>query len=348
MFTGNTPFHRTVDSLMNAGAKVLPAEVTEHWWAAGIKTVTEPGQSPPVYIAKASDPAYVFACSAAGFKGVGVGCNAAGKIVHFPAGAVVQERNRDKHIATIDLTTATEIDGWGGFNNSKNTGPAQCELGAGNPGTVNCAWGGYYALNGSGLATDGTDVYSNGDAAGYAMGIFELTAQDLLNAANGTPIAHALGMGVTCIDPPRGSPTAGVYPSFRRKSDANCQPDREPNLMYGDLLALKPSVNVANLGGSVYCQAILHALQTYGAYVFDVGPGYGASIQTENPDVETQEYGAYPNPWYTVIEPQMAAAGEGSNPGPRFRFSSCLNYTSLGVWEAVELNHGGTAALPPK
>ncbi|MGD0474498.1 MAG: hypothetical protein ABSB70_14970 [Candidatus Velthaea sp.] len=348
LFTGNTPFHHRVTALLRAGARIMPAAITANWWAAGIKDVNEPNQSPPVYIGRPGDPAYKVACSAAAYKGAGVDCNAGGKIAHVPAGAVPQDRNTDKHLATVDVALGAEIDGWGGFNNSNFTGPAQCVLTGGKPGTLNCAWGGSFALNSSGLGVDGSDVYSNSTAASYALGIFELTAQDLLNAASGTPISHALGMGVSCIDPPENSEKRGVYPSYKRKSDNSCPSGQEPNLIYGDLLAIKPNVDLATRGGSVYCQAVLHALQTYGAYVVDVGPGYGAAIQTENPDVETYEYGNFPNPWYTTIEPALAAAGEGANPGPRFTYSSCLNHTTLDDWETIELNQRGTAALPQK
>jgi len=348
LFTGNTPFHHSVAALLSTGARIMPAAITANWWAAGIKAVNEPNQSPPVYIGRPGDPVYKIACSAAGYKGVGVDCNAGGKVAHFPAGAVAQDRNTDKHVATVDFALGAEIDGWGGFNNSNFTGPAQCVLTHGKPGTLNCAWGGSFALNGSGLGVDGSDVYSNSTAASYALGIFELTAQDLLNGARGMPIAHALGMGVSCIDPPENGEKRGVYPSYRRKSDNTCPPSQEPNLIYGDLLAIKPNVDLATRGGSVYCQAVLRALQTYGAYVVDVGPGYGAAIQTENPDVETYEYGTFPNPWYTTIEPAMAAAGEGANPGPRFTYSSCLNHTTQDDWETIELNQRGTAALPQR
>ena len=85
------------------------------------------------------------------------------------------------------------------------------------------------------------------------MGIFELTAQDLLNAANGMLIAHALGMGCD-LD----LTVCAVKLDLWRVSDfslqVGCKLRRncEPNLMYGVFrLVLKPSVNVANLGGSV-------------------------------------------------------------------------------------------------
>ena len=118
-------------------------------------------------------------------------------------------------------------------------------------------------------------------------------------------------MGVSCIDPPEKQLKTWRLSQLQAQVRQLCPSGQEPNLIYGDLLAIKPNVDLATRGGSVYCQAVLHALQTYGAYVVDVGPGYGAAIQTENPDVETYEYGNFPNPWYTTINrrwPQRAKA----------------------------------------
>jgi hypothetical protein len=202
-------------------------------------------------------------------------------------------------------------------------------------------------LNKSGLSVDGTDPYSNGDAAGYAFAVFELTAQDLLGAAAGTPISHALGIGTKCVDPSSGN--SNIYPSYSRNSDSHCGDVGvpEPNISYGQMVHLKSSYTIPT-DASVYCKAILVTLQQYGAYLTDVGPTGGSAVQFEDPSVYTVQYSGVPNPWYNTIEPAMVSAGEGANAGSGFTTSSCLNYPNTASdWEVVQLNQGGTSSLPP-
>jgi len=340
-FLGNTPFHHKIATLEAYGAAVASnsSSVTSNWWSAGIKSNNDPYQMSPLWIARSGDPGYTVHCTAAGYESGG--CDANGKVVHFPSGARTQPNNTDNHILVIDpnfagISGGAEVDLWG------SDSPA-CAMNGGSPGSVNCAWGGYVPLNGNGLFVESVDPYSTGNAGRYAFALFTLTAQDLLNAANGKPISHALGMGVRCVDT-----TGGIYPS-RDGADNTCQSAGvpTPNIVYGDVLHLKSSVNVPSLGGSVYCQAILQAYQTYGAYVYDTGPGYGSGVNTENPIVETVEYAQYSNPWYNTIEPAMQKYDGDGSPGTGFGTQSCLNHTTESAWETVHLNQAGDGGLPP-
>jgi hypothetical protein len=340
-FLGNTPFHHKIATLEAYGATVASnsSSVTSNWWSEGIKSNNDPYQMSPLWMAHSGDPSYTVHCTAAGYESGG--CDANGKVVHFPAGARTQPNNTDNHILVIDPTFAgisggAEVDLWG------SDSPA-CAMSSGNPGSVNCAWGGYVNLNSNGLFDESADPFSTGNAGRYAFGLFTLTAQDLLNAANGKPIPHALGMGVRCVDT-----SGGIYPSGDG-ADNTCQSAgiATPNLVYGDILHLKSSVNVPSLGGSVYCQAILQAYQTYGAYIYDTGPGYGSGVNTENPIVETVEYSQYSNPWYNTIEPAMQKSDGDGSPGTGFGTQSCLNHTTESDWETIHLNQAGDAGLPP-
>jgi hypothetical protein len=313
-FTGNSPFHHTVAQLMSAGAKVRSSTIASNYWSQGLldsNPDSQTGGPGPLYFVKSGDPAYRFRCPAYGT------CNANGMSAHFPDGAVAQTGS-DHHLSSFDPVYAHgEIDGWGGDGN----GGQRCNLDGGDPGAETCSWGGYFPFSGDGLAPDG----SSGNAAGYAFGISNISAQEMLDGH----IDHALGIEQSCLD------DDAVYPArIGRSTDSTCPSHLEPNARYGDLIHLKAGVNVSSLGYSHYCQVIVQALQTYGAYTTDNDGGYGIFFNLEAMSV----YPNASNPWYTTILPSMAAGGDASSWNGSYSFSSCLNRIRADDIEVIEIS----------
>jgi hypothetical protein len=309
-FKAKTPFHDTVAQLMNAGATVLSPTVAQNYWAQGLNENNRPfdrgSGTGAIYDVHAGDPAYIFACPTYGT------CNASGMSVHYPAGATPAVGS-DHHLISFDTTYANaEVDGWGG------AGSNPCSLAAG---LANCSWGGVFPFSGNGLATDG----SAANAGGYAYGVMDVTAQELLNGH----IDHALGIISSCLD------NGGVYPSgVGKPSDATCPANLEPNAVYGDLIVLKPSVNVASLGYSHYCQVIVQALQTYGAYTADTNGSYGIGLEVEYP----QNPAYVTDPWDTIIFPAIAAGGDGTGSGTGFNYQTCLQRIPASDIEVIAIS----------
>ncbi len=312
-FTGNSPFHHTVAQLMAAGATIRSSNVANNYWAQGIgqfQPGSQTGGVGPLYTAHAGDPSYAFSCPAYGT------CNANGVVVHLPAGAYA-ETGGDHHLSSFDpVYLKGEVDGWGGDGH-----PGQgCNLAGGGPGRETCSWGGFFPFSGNGLATDS----SSANAGGYAFGIMDITAQELLQGH----IDHAIGIEQSCLD------NYGVYPAIvGRTTDSNCPSYLEPNVRYGDLIHLKSAVNVDALGYSPYCRVIAQALQTYGAYTSDSNGGWGIALTVEYMD---QYSGA--NPWYQTIFPSMVAGGDGSGSGSNFQFPSCLQRIHADDIEVIEIS----------
>ncbi len=330
-FTGATPFHKTVAAELLAGATVLPATIASHLQAGGLQNsqpyYPNPGTGPN-YVVKEGDPSYIFLCPEYG------GCPAAGMTAHFPAGAAPAVGG-DHHLTSIDPVYAQgEFDGWGGYGCTGNLNPVvptgscahPCNLVPGNPGIANCSYGGFSSFSGNGLG-------NGGNAAGYAFGIFEVSAEDLLQGH----IDHALGMLVGCLD------NGGVYPSARG-TDSACPSILEPNAVYGDLVHLKFSVPVAAYGYSPYCAIVVQALQTYGAFIVDTDGNYGSAIEFENPNNPMY---AQNSPWPGIYA-SMAAGGDatGSAADQNVSFSSCLQRIKPGDLEVVQIPSTVSGPLP--
>jgi len=322
LFTANTPFHHTVSDLMNAGAAVQPSTVAANFWAEGIQALIparQTGGAGPLYTVSSGDPGYTFSCPAYGT------CDANGLVVHFPAGALA-ETGTDHHITSVDsVYLKGETDGWGGDGNPNQA----CNLNAGSPGTATCSWGGFFPFSGDGLSHG----YSSGQAGGYALGLMDITAQELLQGH----IDHAIGIDMSCLD------DGGVYPSIvGRTSDAKCAtlyPNLEPNAKYGSMIHLKSSVNVASLGYSPYCQVIVQALQTYGAYTASTNGKWGLALDFEY----MNNYTNADNPWFNTIFPSMVAGGDGQGTGANFNFGSCLQRIPASDIEVIQISSN----LPP-
>lgn len=295
-FTGNTPFHDTVAQLIAAGATVLPATIARNYWAQGIANLppaSQSGGAGPLYTVHPGDPGYTFRCTTWG------ACNAHGLVVHLPKGASAQSGS-DHHLSVFDpVYLHGEVDGWGGDGSPERT----CNIVSGDRGAVACSWGGWFPFGGSGLSSQ---PGHSGNAGGYAFGLMDITAQELLQGH----IDHALGIEQSCLD------DGGVYPSqVGRRTDSPCPSNIEPNAVYGDLVHLKSSVDVRSLGYSQYCEVIVQALQKYGAYTADNNGHYGIYLNLEY----MSDYSGT-NPWFTTIFPSLAAGGDGDGSGPDFSF----------------------------
>jgi hypothetical protein len=313
-FTGNTPFHHTVYQLQKAGATTLSPTIAANYWAQGIQALIpakQTGGVGPLYLVQSGDPGYTFSCPSYGT------CDASGLVAHFPVGAVA-ETGTDHHITSFDrVYLKGELDGWGGDGNPNHA----CNLHPGNPGTATCSWGGFFPFSGDGLAHHGT----SGQAGGYAVGLMNITAQELLQGH----IDHAIGIDQSCLD------NGGVYPSIPgRKSDVLCPANLEPNVKYGQLIHLKSSVNVASLGYSPYCEVIVKALQEYGGYTASNNGHWGIALNFEY----MNNYADSTNPWFTTIFPSMVAGGDGSGSGAKFVFGSCLNRIPADDIEVIQIS----------
>ena len=220
---------------------------------------------------------------------------------------------------------------WGGYNNGSGTGPEQCNvIASGGTNFLNCSWGGDYKFSTKGLQS--TNDNGSGVGAGFAEGLFALTAGDVIN--NG-PIQHALGVNTECLDNDTSEGTNGsVYPSSRGSaSDQTCAGTgySSPAPPYGALWHLKNSVNVSGLGYGRYCAKIVQAMQTYGLYTTDTGNGQ-LQLVFENP----VSYNILPytsNPFYTTIWSSMVASGDGTGTGTNFSFDSCFNRLNASDFE---------------
>jgi hypothetical protein len=323
-FTGNTPFHHTVAQLIAAGGAVIgdgsvSGSIASNFWATGMYA-SALSLDFPMWPSATGDAALPFTY----YSGVNI---------YLPSYAANQCRsldgtedacNYDYHVASSDqIYNHGEIDGW------------QCGPGSSSGGDLgNCPWGALYPYAGSGLSAD-IPVHTDGAIGGhFAYGLAMVTPGDLSAPA----IPHALMIVASCA----ANPT--VYPSIDMSSDALCS---NANVAYGDLVAIRPSVNISSLGGSTECQKVLTALQVYGMYVGDTSGGYG---RTQNDFEAYQDYaygGTSPNPWDAHIA-SMVAAGDGTGSGASFSTTGCLNrIPSASDIEVIKLNQGGTAALPP-
>jgi len=275
-------------------------------------------------------------------------CDYNGRAIALPAGATESGSDTgDHHIIVMDPSYAGgEFDGYG-WGSPGAPGTCDLEQGAQSQAIVDCGTGGFYPFSGDGVAADGGD--SSGNAGGYAFGALMISGQELLDGY----IGHAIAITQPCTDDTTGG-VAGVWPwyeaRFGVRSDSPCRigndPSQDfgayalPNARYGDVVAIKPWVNVNALTANPYCRAVLHAMQTYGAYIQDNTGSWqdGLALGFEDPNNPL-----YPplgagqgNPWDTIYaswETPFAAPGA---PAAHYAnswltnvyFPSCLGYWS--------------------
>jgi len=301
IFSSASPFHTTVAALKANGAVVLPQAAMTSLWSQGISNqdLSITSWMYPVYVSQSSDPVKTFTCAIPG-----AACDANDVQIHIPAGAVPEPQS-DAHIAILDTTQNLEVDGWA------------CTV---SPSTVACQWGGEHPFGGTGLE----NVGSTSVKAGYAAGLFEITAQELLNGH----IDHALGLNTNCLNNPT------VYPADQHANgtDESCGATGPPS--YGDMVHLL--WNPAQISASSYspeCKTVLTALATYGAYTFDTG-NYGLALLTQH-QLSYTAVGQV-SPWATTIIPDLKAAGDANGTA----WQSCFNHLSPSDFELIQINPG--------
>jgi hypothetical protein len=301
IFSSASPFHTAVAALKANGAVVLPQTAMTSLWSQGIQNedLSPTSWMYPVYVSQASDPLKTFTCGTPGFA-----CDAKYVQIHIPAGAI-PEPQADAHIAVIDTTQNLEVDGWA------------CTV---SPSTVACQWGGDHPFGGTGLE----NVGSTSVKGGYAAGLFEITAQELLNGQ----IDHALGLDTNCLNNPT------VYPADQHANgtDESCGATGPPS--YGDMIHLlwTPS-QIAASSYSAECKTVLTALATYGAYTFDTG-NYGLALLTQH-QLSYTAVGQV-SPWATTIIPDLRAAGDANGT----TWQSCFNHLSPSDFELIQIKAG--------
>jgi hypothetical protein len=301
IFSAASPFHTTVATLKTNGAVVLPQTAMNSLWS---QTISNQDLSPtswmyPVYVSQSSDPVKTFTCAIPG-----AACDANNLQVHIPAGAV-PEPQADAHLAIIDTSQNVEVDGWA------------CTV---SPSTVACQWGGQHPFGGTGLE----DVGSTSVKAGYAAGLFEITAQELLNGQ----IDHALGLVANCLNNPT------VYPADvnANGTDESCGGTGPPS--YGDMVHLLwTPAQITASPYSAECKTVLTALATYGAYTYDNGNG-GLALLAQHQLSYTAIGDA--SPWATTIIPDLVAAGDAKGTA----WQSCLNRLSASDFELIQIKAG--------
>jgi hypothetical protein len=296
----NTPFHRTVAQLKDAGALTLPQSAMNALWAEGVsqQDLSSTSYYTPVYVSSASDPIMTFTCTGYG------ACNANGARVHVPNGAQI-EPHSDGHIAIIDTANSASYDGWA------------CSFGIG---SLNCTWGGLWHFGGTGLTSTGSEA----NHAGYAAGLFIISPQELANGH----IDHALGMNTWCLNEPT------VYPADLHAgvTDQPCGGSGAPS--YGDLVHLLwTPAQIASSAYSAECKTILTALATYGAYTKDTGSD-GLSLSIQGARAYTSL--GLPDPLDGTILPHLLAAGDANG----HWWASCLNRLAPSDLELLQITSG--------
>jgi hypothetical protein len=301
IFSSASPFHTTVAILKANGAVTLPQAAMNSLWSQGVSNqgLSVTSYMYPVYVSSDADPVKTFTCG-----NQSAACDANNLKIHIPSGAV-PEPQADAHIAVIDTTQNLEVDGWA------------CTV---NATTVACQWGGEHAFGGTGLE----DVGSTSVKAGYAAGLFEITAQELLNGQ----IDHALGVNTNCLNDPT------VYPADQDAggTDESCGGNGPPS--YGDMIHLLwTPAQIAASPYSAECKTVLTALATYGAYTYDTG-NYGLALLTQHQLSYTAI--GQTSPWATTIIPDLVAAGDGDGTA----WHSCLNRLSASDFELIQIPSG--------
>jgi hypothetical protein len=280
-FTGNTPFHETVATLINKGAQQLSSTIANNFWAQGQNGPCGGAGCDggwPMWVANPGT-SYTFHCKAYGT------CGEDGQTVNYPSGAAAQcvgggggGCNYDYHIITQDLAHGIEVDGW------------ECQSGPGQ-----CAWGAGYPFSGSGLSYDLPHPFDDANAGGYALGLYVISYADIASGA----INHAIGGNFSCD-----SGNNHVYPSYGT-AHHTCN-GGGPTITYGDMVTISSGVDINTLTSNQYCKQVLTAMQKFGFYPMDTNGGSGTGISVEPSfDLPSNERSL----WINTIEPQLACLG---------------------------------------
>jgi hypothetical protein len=238
------------------------------------------------------------------------------------------DTSHDQHLSVIDLIDNIIVDGWqcanqGTYNGTLHTGQ------------LACSYGRSYPIGSNGLAQTNAPIGYEAQHAGFSVGAIDLTPQEILNAEAGTPIAHALGLNVQCLNNP------SIYPARTSSSDGTCTSDTPGNYpQYGELMQLLPSYNIDASAYSAPCKAVLHAMQTYGVYMDDTGNG-AIQLHSLSDFTYNQDPGNPTSAWATVGA-QLVAGGDGSGTYSNTDANSiswygCLNRLSSSNFQMLQV-----------
>jgi hypothetical protein len=309
-FTGNTPFHHQTQTARLFGATVLPQQIAGNLWAQGFLSVSgaQLDHGMPIWPAGAGDPTYTFQCPAFGT------CAANGMSFSLPAAAKAQCAggaggcNYDFHLESFNRSQGYALDGWGGGPND-----GRCALSSG---VAHCMSGAKYLFSGSGLSVDNPNPVDAGDAGGYAIGLGEISYRDRVAG----PLNHGFTLVTSCVG------SHPVWPSTH-SADSLCS---GPSVVYGDWVALNPNVDPSTLTSNPDCLWLLTGFQKFGAAIQDTNNGYGIEPNIEpSYDLPASDRAAW-----QAVQPNIAGG-------------ACLSHVPAADIEVLQLNQGGTSALPP-
>jgi hypothetical protein len=340
-FTANTPFHHTIAALKAAGI-ATPDASSAAMVASVMGSVGQPGINS---------------------TGGGNGANwlgIAGQTSYPPSNCTtytIPVTGGTSTCTTVLLPTTTVLEtGYDKHNNS--TMPSKsaewdaysCSSGA------TCSASGFYPYSGPGFALN--PGLSN--AAGFAVGLYAISAQDILNFVNsgGTQhIGHALEIQTRYCSG-NGSNAASYWPSAFRNCDSLLSGQNYP--YYGEILHMTSNpattalftTGACSFNTNPVCNAMAWALYDFGAYLGDTncnGATGCSNVNSINYEYPTQYstastaqgYASGANPWGTVpsgfgssIQTYANSAGDlGSLTSASFeilKLSASLNTTPSG------------------
>jgi hypothetical protein len=332
--TGNSPFSTSFARMKHLGKlSAVSPTLTANLWNEGLADNGMAQTYGPVYVVSKTINANAPLVT---FKTFAYGSNPySGTKVHLPTWAENQGNSKnipdgswDNHLAVIDYLTGIEVEGWecanvnggGTFTYGSSTTKGVAEL--------DCYYGMAYPIGSNGLSGSQTHPGFNATHTGFAISAMAVTPQEIVNAENGTPISHALGLFTACV---ARKPAAILWPAYNPNGTddpSNCTGTYPQE---GSLLHLTAAVNTAY---SKPCQAIQHALADYGAYIGDTGNN-GLQLAT----LHTAVYSADPtkpvNPWNGIASDMKAAGDADSANGSSANWRSCLQRNKAADFELV-------------
>jgi hypothetical protein len=219
----------------------------------------------PLYFSNENDPVYTINCVSFGGR-----CQLKGMKVHIPKGAQPEYSGggagqSDHHMGVLDQAQGIAFDMW------------QVNIPSGNGGTLDIGWGGYTAVGGDGIHSEGTH-------GGFTDTSGLIEPADLMAGI----IGHALNMNSPCLN------DESVFPAITSPSDETCS---NPNAAhYGDWIVLNmTSAEIDAEPWPAYEKVVAHALATYGGYPGGTGDQGAMAAQFEAKETWTS-FG-YPNLW---------------------------------------------------
>jgi len=293
----------------------LSQAIVNGFWNEGLAHVSPLNGNGPVYVVSKwlnpNAPEVTFVANMYGQN------RYSGTKVHLPSWALNQcgthvaaKTSGDCHLEVIDYLDKVDVAGWQCANNGSYGGTPH-------PGELVCSWGNVTPIGGTGIRSDAMGAVHGG----FADGAVVVTPQEIINAENGHPISHALALGTMCLNNPTVYPADATTGSDKVCSKAT--PGNYPS--YGEAVQLVENPSVSLSSHSLPCQAILRAMQTYGAYLSDTG-WYTYLFSLSNFVYASDTANPF-DPWTTVFA-QMQKGGDATGTftakGDGSYWSSCL------------------------